>query len=293
MQPYAMKEAAKKIKVPPGTIRQWEKDLNGLLEIPRTKQGARIYTDLEINLLLEIKLMYANKLGIEVIKDWLQKRLEPEREAIDEIPDTEPSFTILANEVSQIPTDKAAIQNADQFFDAMDTYKENFLNEVKAEIRSVVRKEVLDEVKKEITKGTLLTVKSISDSIYKSTENTKAGIQELAGTIEKSSEHTVDSLQYLSNRITNVSLETSEEIFTLSQQLSETTEELAHYVDVTNNEIYSLTEAISKDREHLVKEREQYRHEISQREVAFQNMLSGFRDVAASKEKKWWKFWSN
>ncbi|MDQ0197804.1 MerR family transcriptional regulator [Neobacillus ginsengisoli] len=292
MRTYAMKEVAKKIKVPPGTIRQWEKDLNGLLVIPRTKQGARIYTDWEINLLNEIKLMYANKLGIEVIKDWLQETLEPESEAVDELPEIDTSLSIPAYEVDRIPTDEAAIKYADQFFDAMDTYKDNFLNEVKAEIRSVVRREVLDEVKKEISKGSLITVKSISDSIYKSTENTKAGIQELTETIEKSSEHTADSLQYLSSRITNVSIETSEEIYTLSQQLSETTEELAHYVDVTNKEIYSLTEEISKDREHFVEEREQYRHDISRREAAFQNMLSSFRDVAAAKEKKWWKFWS-
>jgi hypothetical protein len=74
--------------------------------------------------------------------------------------------------------------------------------------------------------------------------------------------------------------------------LSESTEELAHYVDSTNTEILSLSEAIEKNREDFVKDREQYLQEIRQREAAFQNMLSGFRDVAAAKEKKWWKFWA-
>jgi len=214
---------------------------------------------------------------------------EPENETIvSEVP-----IEVIADSLTPVAVHDDVFNNTELFFEAMETYKKNFLNEVKEEIRNVVRKEVVEEVKKEIYKGTYHTVKSISDSIYKSSATTKADIQELSESLERTSENTSQSLQYLSKSIANVSIDTSEEIFTLSKQLSETTEELAHYVDVTNTEISSLTEAITKERDFFIEERNQYRHEVTQRELAFQQMLTGFRDVAAAKEKKWWKFWAN
>lgn len=290
MKAYTMKEVSKKINIPPRTIRQWEKDLIGLLEIPRTKQGARIYTETELNLLLELKQLYAQKVNKEEIRACFGEKLKPQNEDLDIEPET--FLELVSETTSTISTHETETTNADLFFEAMDTYKQTFLNDVKEEIRSVVRKEVLDEVKKEISKGTFLTVKSLSDSLYKATENTKAEIHELAETLDKTAENTSVSLQYLSNSIANSSIETSEEFFSLSKQLSETTEELFHYVDVTNSEIDSLTEAISREREVYVEDREQFRQEISQREASFQNFLISFRDAAAAKEKKWWKFWA-
>ena len=37
LRAYSIKEVSRKINVPAGTIRQWEKDLNGVLAIPRSK----------------------------------------------------------------------------------------------------------------------------------------------------------------------------------------------------------------------------------------------------------------
>ncbi|MCL6573757.1 MAG: MerR family transcriptional regulator [Bacillus sp. (in: Bacteria)] len=291
LKTYTLKEVSKKINIAPGTLRQWEGDFSELIHIPRSKQGARIYTDLEISLLLEIKRMSNQKVSKETIRQSLQRELEPESDEISETPEV--SLEIITEKpIISSATDVDAQKNADLFFETMENYKKNFLNEVKDEIRSVVRKEVLDEVKKEIKKGTYYTVKSLSNYIYKSTANTNAEIQALSETLEKSSELTSDSLHYLSNSISNASIETSDEVYTLSKQLSETSEDLSHYVDVTTNEISILTEALAKEREFFVEERNEYRHEISQRELAFQHMLTSYRDVAAEKEKRWWKFWA-
>ncbi|WP_160721004.1 MerR family transcriptional regulator [Bacillus sp. USDA818B3_A] len=350
MKSYTLKEVSKKINVSPGTLRKWEEDFEDLLDIPRTKQGARIYTDIEIELLLEIKQMTDKKLGKDAFNREKQSKeaIPPEPEitlettfeeaefppepkitlgtTIEEAEfPPEPKITlettieeamalnkdlqidfessaplepdlsleIISDEsISRAPAAESSMKSTELLFEVMENYKETFLSEVKNEIRSVVRKEVLDEVRKEISKGTFVTVKSISDSIYKSTEHTKAEIRGLSDSVEKASEETSDSLKQLSNKVTHASLETSEEIFSLSKQLSETSEELSHYVDVTNNEITSLTEAIAEERELLIEERNHYRQEVTQREVAFQQMLTNFRDVAAGKEKKWWKFWA-
>jgi DNA-binding transcriptional MerR regulator len=289
MKTFTQKEVSKKINVTPATLRKWEKELEEYLEIPRTKQGARIYSQVEIDLLLEIKRMYENKLSTAMILQTLQKGFEPEEEEITEPPAS--TLAIVTQEMTPLSNEELAIKNADQFFDAMDQYKQTFLNEVKEEIRSVLRKEVVEEVKKEISEGAHYTVNSISETITKSTATTKAEIAGLSGHLEKNAEQTTERLLYLSKSIANASHETSEEIYTLSKQLSQSTEELAHYVDITNTEIYNLSEAIEVDRLERGKERDQFRHEITQREAAFQDLLTGFRDVAATREKKWWKFW--
>lgn len=312
MKAYTMKEAAKKINIPPRIIRQWEKDYDGLLEIPRTKQGARIYTETEITLLQQLKRKFSEKESKESVREWLKMKQAPFVETISEgsssndTPETvpypneseSPETQEISMELVSSPEPESnndtheLINNTDLFFEAMDTYKQTFLSEVKDEIRSVVRKEVLEEVKKEISNGAMLTVKSLSNSIYKSTENTKEEIKELSAVIEKNSEQTTDSLKYLSNSIANVSIETTEEIYSLSKQVAETSEGLSHYMDVTNEEIANLSEAITKEREIHLEERELLSREIIKREAAFQNMLTSFRDVAVAKEKKWWKFWS-
>lgn len=290
MHAYTLKEVAKKINVPPGTIRQWEKDLMGYIEIPRSKQGARIYTDIEIDLLIEIKELQAKKVNKDGIRTWLDHKFNPE---VPPVPtEEENTLNVILDPSVPIPVQETSIDRTEQFFEIMDTYKQNFLRELKEEMKNVVRKEMLEEVKKEISKGTLLTVKTVADSIYKSSENTKADIQELTHLVEKNTENTSESMKYLSDSIASVSMETTEEIYNLSKQISGVTRDLDKYVDVTNNEIYSLTEAIALDREYLIEEREQYRHDIRQREEVFQNMLNGFRDAAAAKERKWWKFWS-
>lgn len=310
MKTFTLKEVSKKINVKPATLKKWEEDLEEYLDIPRTKQGARIYSQVEIDLLLEIKQMYENKLSTSMILRLLRggteledETSEPEEdetsESIKKISESEKEFSehsaqelaIVSHEGTPISDEEVAIKNADEFFVAMDTYKQNFLNEVKEEIRNVLRKEVVDEVKKEIVNGANYTVHSLSESIHQSTATTKAELGELSNHLEKSAEQTTERLLYLSKSIANASHETSEEIYTLSKQLSQSTEELAHYVDITNTEIFNLSEAIEIDRLERGKERDQFRHEITQREAAFQDLLTSFRDVAAAKEKKWWKFW--
>lgn len=285
MQGYTIKEVSKKIHASPGLIKQWEKELEGIYEIPRSNQGARIYSDEIITLLLEIKQMMARKATREMLREWRQAKLTPPQAYTD--------MELVPESVTPIPLEETAIKKADDFFEAMDVYKQTFLTEVKEEIRNVVRKEVLEEVKKEIKNGTYYTVKSISDSIYKSSATAQEEIQELTETLEKSSDQTAKSLQYLSKSIANVSMETADEIYALSQQFSIASEEISQFVHQTNNEISSLTEALAIDREYFMDEREQYRHDIKEREAAFQNMLTGFRDAAAAKEKKWWKFWES
>ncbi|PLR79756.1 hypothetical protein CVD25_17780 [Bacillus canaveralius] len=298
---YTIKEVSEQIQIPSRTIRQWEKDLDGLLVIPRTKQGARYFTEYEIDLLITVKQMQEQNLGNELIRGLLERHIqqldaEYSTELIDITTDTE---TV---EVDRIEYQHGETPDFTEFFNTLETYKDNLLIEVKNEIRNGIRKEVLDDVKKEVSKASLHTVKALSDSIYKSAEKTKEDIDELATRINKAADETSMSIETYSN-------DTSEQILSLSRRLTEASEAsseefktLVHYIsnatEVTNHEISTLVDTLNEDREYYIEtinqERQQYRAEIKKREEVFQELVVSFRKAAVAEQsnpKKWWRFW--
>ncbi|GLB60653.1 MerR family transcriptional regulator [Cytobacillus sp. NCCP-133] len=305
MKAYTIKEVSKILNVPPGTLRQWEKDLNGLLLIPRSKQGARFYTDLEISLLEKVKQMRDKNLSKEMIRELMQKHMDLFSEG-----GSEPFETSLkpVQQDHGIHTELQSVMDAEQFIVWMEAFKDRLITEVRNEIRNGIRKEVLEEVKKEISKGSLHTVKSLSDSIYKSSEKTKAEIEDLSSKIQETSKDTSETVGTLSKRVAKSSKRTSDQIHQLKNKLAESSEAsseefktMIQYIsssaEVTSTEISSLIETLNTDREIYIetinKEREQYWHEVKQREDVFQDMIVSFRNAAAAQEKtkKWWEVW--
>ncbi|WML48044.1 MerR family transcriptional regulator [Neobacillus sp. PS3-34] len=174
LRAHTIKEVSKIIQVPTGTIRQWEKDLTGLLNIPRTKQGARYYTETEISLLLKIKQMREKNLGKEMIRELLEKH-----KGQHSVHEASESFGTEISPVIEVPTNHQIDSPTPDIYAYLETYKESLLNEIR-QLRNGVRKEFVEEVRKEISKSTMQTVKSLSDSIYKSTEKTKDEIKSLS-----------------------------------------------------------------------------------------------------------------
>ncbi|MBS4189709.1 MerR family transcriptional regulator [Bacillus sp. FJAT-49705] len=298
---YTIKEVSKILNVPPGTLRQWEKDLEGLLIIPRSKQGARFYTDDEIKLLDTIKQMRDKNLSKDMIRELLQRNFVSDTDSV-------PHITSLSPISNDIQTESEEDQMA-LFLTSMEAFREQLINDVREEIRTGIRKEVLEEVKKEVSKGSLHTVKSLSDSIYKANEKTKLDIHELSNHLHNASEQTSESLGTLTKRIAKVSKGTSEQIRYLANRVTESSEAaseefktMIHYIsssaEVTHTEISALIETLNSDREIYIetinREREQYWKDVNQREMMFQDMIVNFRNAAAAEEEKtkpWWKFW--
>lgn len=80
---YTLQEVAKQICVPVGTIKRWEKALDELLNVPRTKQGARYYTEVEIAFLQKVKdLRESNSIG--KIKTILLQQANQKQEQFNE-----------------------------------------------------------------------------------------------------------------------------------------------------------------------------------------------------------------
>ncbi|MDF2903731.1 MAG: hypothetical protein K0S25_1369 [Bacillus sp. (in: firmicutes)] len=329
LKTYTIQEASKLINVPTGTIKRWEKDLSEFINIPRTKQGARFFSENEITLLKEIKLLRDNNTSLgkiaEIFKIQSGTDLTVPVEEKIKIEEVETSI-ITVSSPPQVETKESP--NLEDFFRIMDVYKENLLDEVKTEIRTGIRKEVLEEVKKEISKGSVQTVKSLSRSIYKLGENSKSEIQELSNIMMESSENTSETLESLSKNLLHASDHTSKTVESLTTRIAKVSENTSKTLETISNgfmqasehasktletistsfvqatddtkyEISHLVDSLNKDRElyieTLQEERKHFTKEIRSREATFQNLVTTFRNTAVGKEhqenRKWWKFW--
>lgn len=283
METYSLKEAAKKLNISPGRIKQWEKDK--LFETPRTQNNARFFSETDLEKLLYLQQLSSSHISISEIQDLLQKW-----KPIAADPELKTSISVVT-QIDPLPLEPEEPQQSHQetFFEAMDLYKQNFVNEMK----HFIQIELFETMKGEMAQNHLTYVQALSEAMNKSTVDTKESIQELTDAIEKTNKNNANAFKLMEQRIASQTIETSEEFYHMAKELTEKTENLAHYLDLTAKEIYELTEEVEKEREDYVKDREQFRHDIRQREMAFQNMLAEYRETATSKanNRKWWKFW--
>ncbi|WP_462406569.1 MerR family transcriptional regulator [Gracilibacillus sp. Marseille-QA3620] len=295
LRAFSIKEVSRKINVPAGTIRQWEKDLTGVLVIPRSKQGSRFYTEVEIAILKRIKEMRDKNLSKDIIKEMLQKHLKDGQNLSNHASSNPPSeASAPAASTSVAVVEKPAEPKLEEFLHAMDAYKTQFMKEMSNEMRNN-RNMMIEEVKKEISQGSIDTIKGLSKSIQRSSLKTNSELKKLSQNVSNSSERTSETVETLTRSIAR----SSEGAFeSFSKRISEAAadgyrellSDLSSSVSEAQNEIKSVTEAIYQDREQyfetMNKELEQYRHDIKQREEAFQQMVTSFRDAAPTKEKE-------
>ena len=296
LRAYSINEVSKRINTPSGTIRQWEKDLEGLLVIPRTQQGARYYTDNEINILHKIKEMRSQNISKGMIRSLLEKHLQ--KEAVDDPVSEKPasevaSETLKTANLTTLPTKDFAIPPAQQeynleaFYTAMDDFKQDLLLQFKHEFQ-MSKLELMDEFKNEVSNSTLITVKEISNMIMKASEHTSETFENLSENILKGSE---DAYERLSERM--------EETVQLSDRKNhKAIEKVSTTLNETKTEMANLTQSLEFKQESILKsinEIKESQDEIKKREDQFQSMIESYREVAASKRnrnRKWWKIFS-
>lgn len=306
LRAYSIKEVSKKINIPTGTIRQWEKDLNGLLIIPRTKQGARFYTDTEITLLKKVKEMREQNVSKDMIRLMMQKHLVGQNDEAAEPLDLFPAPLPVSEKNESDEGHSNQVELALQEFHAtLEQYKQDMINEIKTEM-AFSRNEIIDEVKNELLTSSLHTVKELSKSIQRSNDKRKGELQEISGAITKASERHSESVATLSDRLAKNSKGTYEQ---LSKRITDTSRtaakdqklvlnKVSKTVEEAKLDINKVARSINEKQEQLletISELKQSTEEIQQREDVFQNMLTSYREVAAAKttnKKKWWQIWS-
>lgn len=295
---YTIKEVSKKINIPTGTIRQWEKDLNGLLIIPRTKQGARFFTENEINLLKKIKEMRQQNVSKEMIRTLLEKHFASHSESPSETVETGLSVPALNKEEQSLPQLSAA-----DVYSIMDTFKQEIVNEIKHEL-SYNQQQVTENLKAEIDSSSLHSIKEISKSIQRANDKRKGEMQELSSMINQVSEHSSESFETLSEHVSLSTQDTVEKIVkklhdtstTTSREQHTTWKKVSKSVTESKRDMKQMVGTLEAKQDKLlmkVNELQQSTQEIREREEAFQGMLSSYREVATSKTKRnnWWKWW--
>lgn len=299
MRAYSIKEVSKKVGIPTGTIRQWEKDLNGLFYIPRTKQGARYFTEKEISLLKKIKEMREQNVSKEMIRSLLQKHFSQ---------DLETSSELLESSLPTVPEVNVVQQTSEiniaEFHQMLEGYKQELAREIKQEI-AYNRQQIIEDVKNELASSSLHSIKEISKSIQRANDKRKGELQEISTAIIQSSEYTSESFETLAEHVAKASQGTYERIAKKVTDTSKlTTKEnnatirrMSKTISDTKSEMQRMVTSLEVKQEQILdtmNELKQSTEEIQHREEVFQGMLSSYREVAASKGKKknWWKIWS-
>ncbi|MFS1519661.1 MerR family transcriptional regulator [Bacillus sp. SCS-151] len=171
---HTISEVSKRIDVPEGTIRQWEKDFDGLLVIPRDKKKARYYTHYEIELLLTIKEMREKGASKPLIREFLEKN------TVKEMEQTLKPIKQDGMNQNEAVTVLREIQNALTNFEE---FKNDLREELKNEVIAEVRRELAsasEQQQKQLETGEFKTseqIKSISKTIEQIEANYKADIK--------------------------------------------------------------------------------------------------------------------
>ncbi|QIZ67796.1 MerR family transcriptional regulator [Geobacillus subterraneus] len=136
MKTYTLREAAKKIGVTARDLKQWEKQFAEWITIPRTSQGARIYTEELINQFRHIQTLLASGRRAHEIAAELKQANEPS---------APPEAAVMEGEIIDVPRllRHGAPYIAEQLAARM---KDDIVTALKQETVAVVR-QAMDEVK--------------------------------------------------------------------------------------------------------------------------------------------------
>jgi MerR family transcriptional regulator, light-induced transcriptional regulator len=258
MKSYTLMEFAKTMGVSPKTIKQWEKDFRTYISIPRTKQGARIYTEIEADFFQNIKALYEKKLKKYEIIHYLQSQSTPiesthfaqEENAVEQM-------VVMNEEMMEEHSENKDVQETAPHL------KEELQEELEGYVLNIMKEET-NQVAQHLHSIVSYSVSDLKHCMEKITDQNEATPHLL---VHSKTEHHAQAIQ----NFQNINIELLEEIEETLQEERE----------------HSLST--------LEYERKVYEQKIMERERAFRELVLSFRESATTetkKTKKWWKFWT-
>lgn len=318
MNIYSIHEASQKLTTSPKTLKQWENKFKEILVIPRTKNGARFYTDKELSLLLEVKNLFAEKKNTTEVKKTLSMILQPKEEKVVQASEPvqmkspEKDVSAFANEIqivhnddliTKIDRDTEDNNQLQVLLSSLETYKQDFLHEVKQEIRNGIKQEVLETISTEIQAGKSETIEKLSSAFADHQQSAKEDIENIAEMVHTSTQKTTGDYESIKTNIRKLSQISKAERKTYSKQWTAATtstkeiKSMMEHLSKSNSEINKTVEQLHKNDRMLMEaiqmEREQLAKDIKDREKNFQDLVHSFRQTAVAEppKKTWWKIW--
>ncbi|WP_078410332.1 MerR family transcriptional regulator [Priestia abyssalis] len=258
VQTNTVGKLAKKLKVEKRMILQWEEEFRDFLEVKRGANNTRIFSENDVQLLREIKQLTLQNMESNKIKEHLLQKTAPVE---PETPATEQSLTAPSKHVENVEAELVqVIQNYKDVFEALESFKQDLLQEVREGIRNEVRAEVLQEVKREISKGvqqTAETVETFASFMTQSSEQTAKELHQIA----KGNEQTVKTVENVASAVKKSSAQTAKELSQLakgSEQTVKTVESVASAIKKSSEQTVKELNQLSKEAEHTTKTVEEF-----------------------------------
>jgi MerR family transcriptional regulator, light-induced transcriptional regulator len=156
MKTYTLSKAAKKLGVAPRILKQWEKEFAECVTVPRSKEGARIYTEELLTQFRHIKEWLADgRHKQDIVRDFKQQSQQIELK-----------LPVMEGEIIDVPRSSRhdAQYIAEQLAKRM---KEEIVGELKKETTEVLQ-QAMNEVKSymnEIQEHSAATKQTVCDSL--------------------------------------------------------------------------------------------------------------------------------
>lgn len=168
---YTIKEVSKLLHVQVGKLKEWETLFPTALDVQRTKTGARLYTDLDLETLKKIRILKEKQINDENVRFILDTRNE-----MVPADGNEPSQDYINKLLETQTNTSETVQSLNNSFKQL---KEEVVQEMKREIRKELH------VRQNQTKS---LVQSFSHMIMETTEHTHDEITRLRQEIYKEEE---------------------------------------------------------------------------------------------------------
>ncbi|GAE25949.1 hypothetical protein JCM9140_1972 [Halalkalibacter wakoensis JCM 9140] len=132
VQKLTIKEVSKQLKIPVGKLREWEELFPYALQVERTKTGARLYDDQDLEMLKKIKILKDNNINEDNVNFILNTVKTQEVEEREEEVDEQEFAKIIS---LQHDTN----ESIRELTDSIDMMKDDIIHDVKAEIKSEMK----------------------------------------------------------------------------------------------------------------------------------------------------------
>ncbi|NEU32015.1 MerR family transcriptional regulator [bacterium LRH843] len=180
---YTIKEVSRNLKIPVGKLREWERLFPNVLYVQRTKTGARLYTEYDLEMLRKLKLLKDHNISDEGVTFIIGSNHDLELEE-----------EVVPGEYDHL----LSLQ-----YNTLETIEQ--LRDSFAQVKAEMIQEVKDEVKNEIIVGhqkTKSLIQSYSHTIVEIAEHTKEEVQLLRQDIYVEEEEKLFIQQKLEERET-------------------------------------------------------------------------------------------
>ncbi|TYR80784.1 MerR family transcriptional regulator [Priestia megaterium] len=281
---YTIKKVCNRLDVDRRTLKQWEASLKGYLHIDRDDiDGARIYTEEQIDLLSDIKQLFNEKCTLDEVKEYIQL-LNDEQEAYEAVAasceitqeeialsseehiDEQPLLQQQSADQSRLATEdeKQLVQQAEsdehnslalntkemlqgELVEAVRRYEDVFevLSSFKEDLLKEMREGMRNEVREEI-------VGEVKKELEKSTTQTMEMVETVGTFISESSERSAKEVENMSKKIIRSNDKAFEEISAIIDEQSQITDEKSKEMRLFMQDIVSNADESSKEMQYLL-----------------------------------------